>query len=97
MGKTGADILYRIPGGSHRAGSRRPREKNNRIVFLSAVRTPFCPAGGRLKEFSPIDLGALAARAAIEQAGLTGRTHLIDAAIFGNGMHTSIDTTAPAM
>jgi len=84
--------LYRIPEDSKPVGSRPLREKDKRIVFLSATRTPFCPAGGRLKDFSPIDLGVLAARAAIEQAGLTERTDVIDAAIFGNGMHTSIDS-----
>ncbi len=65
---------------------------SRKVVFLSAVRTPFSPVGGSLKEFSPIDLGAIAARAAIEQAGLAERTEVIGAAIFGNGMHTSIDS-----
>ncbi len=68
------------------------KDKSRRIVFLSATRTPFCPVGGSLKDFSPIDLGALAARGAIEQAQLNSRTDLIDAAIFGNGMHTSVDS-----
>lgn len=92
MGKTHGKILYRIPEDTKTAGSRLSQEKNKRIVFLSATRTPFCPAGGRLKDFSPIDLGVLAARAAIEQAGLTERPDVIDTAIFGNGMHTSIDS-----
>ena len=68
------------------------REKDKRIVFLSATRTPFGTVGGSLKDFTPIDLGAIAARAAIEQAGFADRTGVIDAAIFGNGMHTSIDS-----
>ena len=68
------------------------KDKNKKIVFLSGTRTPFCPAGGSLKDYSPIDLGAHAARAAIEQARLTDRIDVIDAAIFGNGMHTSIDS-----
>ncbi|MBM2840500.1 MAG: Acetyl-CoA C-acyltransferase [Bacteroidetes bacterium] len=73
-------------------GPRRIREKDKRIVFLSATRTPFGTVGGSLKDFTPIDLGAIAARAAIEQAGLADRAEVIDAAIFGNGMHTSIDS-----
>ncbi|MFI5251302.1 MAG: thiolase family protein [Bacteroidota bacterium] len=68
------------------------KDKNKKIVFLSGTRTPFGKVGGSLKDFSPIDLGALAARAAIEQAGLAGREDVIDAAIFGNGMHASIDS-----
>jgi acetyl-CoA acetyltransferase family protein len=48
--------------------------------------------GGALKHLSPIDLGVEAARGAIRQAGLEGRTELIDAAVFGNAMHTSIDS-----
>lgn len=92
MGKQRDNILYRIPEDRNTAGPWLSREKNNRIVFLSAIRTPFCPAGGRLKDFTPIDLGVLAARAAIGQAGLAERTDVIDAAIFGNGMHTSIDS-----
>ncbi len=84
--------IFRIREERGASGPWVQREKNKRIVFLSATRTPFTPVGGGLKDFSPIDLGAIAARAAIEQAGLTGRTEVIDAAIFGNGMHTSIDS-----
>ena len=90
MGTIRGNTLYRT-GGDRDAGPR-PRKADDRIVFLSATRTPFCPAGGSLKDFSPIDLGALAARAAIAQAGLADRAGVIDAAIFGNGMHTSIDS-----
>ncbi len=68
------------------------REKDKHIVFLSATRTPFGTVGGSLKDFTPIDLGAIAARAAIQQAGLADQAGVIDAAIFGNGMHTSIDS-----
>ena len=92
MGNTHGKVLYRIPEYTKRVGPRLAQEKTKRIVFLSGTRTPFTPAGGSLKDFSPIDLGALAARAAIAQAGLTGRTDVVDAVIFGNGMHTSIDS-----
>src|SRR3989304_5857531 len=60
-----------------------------RVVFLSATRTPFGSVGGAFRDFTGIDLAVHAARAAIEQAGLTDRRDLIDAAIFGNAMHTS--------
>jgi acetyl-CoA acetyltransferase family protein len=84
--------IYRVP---HEVTSQGPsivKDRNKRIVFLSGTRTPFGRVGGHLKDFSPIDLGAIPARAAIEQAGLTDRVEVIDAAIFGNGMHSSIDS-----
>jgi acetyl-CoA acetyltransferase family protein len=84
--------IYRLRDDVGLRGPRQTREKDKRIVFLSATRTPFGTVGGSLRDFTPIDLGAIAARAAIEQAGLTDRAEVIDAAIFGNGMHTSIDS-----
>lgn len=81
-------IPEEIPGG----GVALMREKGLKIVFLSATRTPFGEAGGCLKDIPPIELGAMAARAAIRRAGLEGREELIDEAIFGNAMHTSIDS-----
>ena len=59
------------------------------IVFLSGVRTPFGTFGGTLKDFSAIDLGAHAAKAAIERAGV--KPGDIDHAIFGNALQTSAD------
>jgi len=84
--------IYRVPSSVTQTGPAILKDRNKRIVFLSGTRTPFGRAGGGLKDFSPIDLGAIAARAAIEQAGLSDRTEVIDAAIFGNGMHASIDS-----
>lgn len=59
------------------------------VVFLSAVRTPFGTFGGSLKNHSATQLGALAARAAIERAGVEpgeyGHTY------FGNVIQTSAD------
>ena len=88
---TNAEI-YRRPGSLKQAGPAILRDKEKKIVFLSGTRTPFGRVGGSLKDLSPIDLGAIAARAAIGQAGLDDRAELIDAAIFGNGMHSSIDS-----
>lgn len=68
------------------------KDLNRKIVFLSATRTPFCDVGGSFKDLSPIDLAVLAARSAILQAGLEGREEVVDASIFGNAMHTSIDS-----
>ncbi|HAL55591.1 MAG TPA: acetyl-CoA C-acyltransferase [Bacteroidetes bacterium] len=83
--------IFRVPEKIHPTGPAVLRDRTKRIVFLSGTRTPFGRVGGSLSRFSPIDLGAKAARAAIEQAGLTDGVNVIDAAIFGNGMHTSID------
>ncbi len=92
MGKKIDTTLYRVKEENAAGLPWFKRNSGERIVFLSATRTPFGRVGGSLKNFSPIDLGVLAARAAIEQAGLADRTEVVDAAIFGNGMHTSIDS-----
>jgi acetyl-CoA acetyltransferase family protein len=62
---------------------------NKEIVFLSAKRTPFGTFGGALKKHSATDLGVIAARAAIEQAGV--KPDQIDHVIFGNVAQTSAD------
>ncbi len=92
MGKKIDTILYHVKEEKPAGLPWFKRNSGERIVFLSATRTPFGRVGGSLKDFSSIDLGVLAARAAIEQASLADRTEVIDAAIFGNGMHTSIDS-----
>lgn len=84
--------IYRQPDSLKQAGPTILSDKDKKIVFLSGTRTPFGRVGGGLKDLSPIDLGAIAARAAIEQAGIADRVEMIDAAIFGNGMHSSIDS-----
>ena len=40
------------------------------VVILSAARTPIGRYGGSFKNLHPAELGAVAARAAIERAGL---------------------------
>ncbi|MBF2004077.1 MAG: thiolase family protein [Chlorogloeopsis fritschii C42_A2020_084] len=50
--------------------------------IISAVRTPLGRFGGTLANFSPIDLGATAMRAALETAGVSGE--LVDLYVFGN-------------
>jgi len=50
--------------------------------IVSAVRTPLGRFGGSLAGFSPVDLGAIAMRAALERAGVSGEA--LDLYIFGN-------------
>lgn len=84
--------IFRVPDQPSPGGPAIMRDQNKKLVFLSATRTPFGDVGGSLKDLSPIDLGVNAARGAIIQAGLDGQEDLIDTAIFGNAMHTSIDS-----
>ena len=59
------------------------------VVFLSGVRTGFGAFGGSLKELSAIDLGAIAARQAIERSGMPATD--IGHTVFGNALQTSAD------
>lgn len=59
------------------------------VVFLSGKRTPFGSFGGTLKDFSANELGAHAARAALEAAGVEGPE--VDHVVFGNALQTSAD------
>jgi acetyl-CoA C-acetyltransferase len=51
-------------------------------VILSGARTPVGKLLGQLKDFSAVDLGAIAARAAIERAGID--SDLVEEVIMGN-------------
>jgi len=57
------------------------------IVFLGGARTPMGEYAGTLREFSETDLGAIAARAALERAGV--KPEEIDHTVMGNAMQTS--------
>jgi acetyl-CoA acyltransferase 2 len=59
------------------------------IVFLSGRRTPFGSFGGSLRGFSANELGAIAARAALDSAGVPADA--IQHVIFGNALQTSGD------
>ena len=59
------------------------------IVFLSGRRTPFGTFGGSLKDHSATDLGAIAARSALEEAGVDAGA--IGHVVFGNALQTSAD------
>jgi acetyl-CoA acetyltransferase family protein len=62
-----------------------PRE----IVILEGARTPMSRYGGVLRDMSAQELGAVAARAAIERAGVEPGE--LDHVIFGNAQQTSAD------
>src|SRR5437773_4558308 len=59
------------------------------IVTVSGKRTPMAEYGGALRECSALELGAIAARAAIGQCKFEPRE--FDHAIFGNALQTSGD------
>jgi acetyl-CoA acyltransferase 2 len=59
------------------------------VVFLSGRRTPFGTFGGTLKDHSATDLGVVAARSALEAAGVDPGE--IGHVMFGNALQTSAD------
>jgi acetyl-CoA acyltransferase 2 len=59
------------------------------VVFLSGVRTGFGTFGGSLKDHSAIELGAIAAKVALERSGVAATD--IGHAVFGNALQTSAD------
>ncbi|HUH14199.1 MAG TPA: acetyl-CoA C-acetyltransferase [Longimicrobiales bacterium] len=60
------------------------------IVFLSGRRTPFGTFGGTLKDMTATDLGVVAARSAIAEAGIDAGD--VGHVIFGNALQTSSDS-----
>jgi len=63
------------------------------VYIVSAVRTPLGRFGGALAGFSPVDLGAHAMRAALEQAGVPGDA--LDLYIFGNVLRAGHGQSVP--
>ena len=59
------------------------------ILIVAGKRTPMAEYGGALRDVSALELGALAARAAIEQSKFESTDY--DHAIFGNALQTSGD------
>ncbi len=59
------------------------------IAIVSGARTPFGRYCGKLKDFTAQELGAIAAKGAIERAGL--KSDLFDHVVFGNAQQTSGD------
>ena len=59
------------------------------VLFLSGTRTGFGSFGGTLKDLSAIDLGVVAAKAALERAKV--EPGQVDHVVFGNALQTSAD------
>src|SRR6185295_15972366 len=59
------------------------------VVIVAAKRTPMAEYGGALRDRTAIELGAIAAKAAIAQSGLEPAQ--FDHSIFGNALQTSSD------
>ena len=59
------------------------------IVLVAGARTAMSRYGGPLRDTSAIELGAVAARAAIERSGVEASE--VDHVIFGNALQTSAD------
>ena len=59
------------------------------IAIVSGVRTPFGRYCGKLKDFTAQELGAVAAKAAMDRAGI--RPEEFDHVVFGNAQQTSGD------
>src|ERR1700740_330797 len=63
--------------------------KAGEIAIVSGARTPMGRYCGKLKDFTAMELGAIAAKGAMERAGL-GPTEF-DHVVFGNAQQTSGD------
>src|SRR5438132_7801169 len=59
------------------------------VVFLSGVRTGFGSFGGSLKDLSAIELGAVAAKHALERSAVPAAE--VGHTVFGNALQTSAD------
>jgi acetyl-CoA acetyltransferase family protein len=59
------------------------------IFILGGARTPMAEYNGKLRDLSAIELGAIAARAAMERTGVSPAT--VDHIVFGNVLQTSAD------
>ena len=59
------------------------------VFILGGARTPMADYTGKLKDFSAIELGAIAARAALERTGV--RPEDVDHVVYGNVLQTSAD------
>ncbi|KRZ31557.1 3-ketoacyl-CoA thiolase, mitochondrial [Trichinella pseudospiralis] len=65
----------------------RPLAQN--VFIVAGKRTAFGAYGGKLKNHTPIDMGEIAARAALEASGVSPNN--VSAVIFGNCIHASED------
>ncbi|MGA9973672.1 MAG: acetyl-CoA C-acyltransferase, partial [Candidatus Sulfotelmatobacter sp.] len=63
--------------------------KTGDIAIVSGARTPFGRYCGKLKDFTAQELGAVAAKGAMERAGVDAKE--FDHVVFGNAQQTSGD------
>src|SRR3954469_13876528 len=61
----------------------------NEVYILGGARTPMAEYAGKLKDISALELGAIAARAAMERTGVKPAD--VDHVIYGNVLQTSSD------
>lgn len=59
------------------------------IFIIGGARTPMAEYAGKLRDFSALDLGALAARAALDRTGV--KPDAVDHVVFGNVLQSSAD------
>jgi acetyl-CoA acetyltransferase family protein len=59
------------------------------VFILGGARTPMADYTGKLKDFSALELGAIAARAAMERTGV--KPAAVDHVVYGNVLQTSAD------
>jgi acetyl-CoA acyltransferase 2 len=59
------------------------------ILIVGGARTPMAEYTGRLKDFSALELGAIASRAALQRSAL--KPGAVDHVVFGNVLQTSSD------
>src|SRR5215475_3605715 len=62
---------------------------NSDVFILGGARTPMAEYAGKLKDMTALELGAIAARAALERTGV--KPEMIDHVVFGNVLQTSAD------
>jgi acetyl-CoA acetyltransferase family protein len=62
---------------------------SNDVYILGGARTPMAEYAGKLKDVSALELGAIAARAAMERTGVKPAD--VDHVVFGNVLQTSAD------
>ncbi|HYV03213.1 MAG TPA: acetyl-CoA C-acyltransferase, partial [Blastocatellia bacterium] len=62
---------------------------SNNVLILGGARTPMGEYGGALRDLSAIELGAIAARGALERSGVAPEA--IDHTVIGNALQTSGD------
>src|SRR5215218_4403416 len=66
-----------------------PESSTKHVFIIAGARTPMAEYAGRLKDVSALELGAIAARAALARASLA--PDAVDHAVFGNVLQSSSD------